>query len=260
MNRFTVTRLQRALLAAALLASASGALAQATINHNKALAGNVTPGDAPGYPITISRPGHYKLVGNLSVPVGSDGIVITANDVTLDLNGFTVAGAGSCSRDNSTRVVSCSGGGHKGIAVSGSGGTLRNGTVRGFGWGISADAFGPSLIRMRATENSISGFQMNDPNGLRTAASVVESVADINGSYGAVLTSALVQGSRFESNGVAGLVGMGRRTVLQESYVTRNRQVGISNAAVRGSLTTNNGTDHSQVFSMGGNLSTAGAF
>ena len=32
------------------------------IDQNKALAGNVTPGDTPGFPVTISLPGSYRSV------------------------------------------------------------------------------------------------------------------------------------------------------------------------------------------------------
>lgn len=94
----------------ALLALTAGgqALAQATIDQNKALAGSVTPGDAPGFPITLSVPGSYKLTGNLVVPGGLDGIEITSDNVTLDLNGFRIAGSGACTRDPSTVVVYCS--------------------------------------------------------------------------------------------------------------------------------------------------------
>ena len=35
------------------------------IDQNKALAGSVTPGDTPGFPVTISQPGSYRLSGNL---------------------------------------------------------------------------------------------------------------------------------------------------------------------------------------------------
>jgi len=38
------------------------------INQVRALAGNTTPGDAPGFPVTISQPGSYRLTGNLTVP------------------------------------------------------------------------------------------------------------------------------------------------------------------------------------------------
>ena len=35
------------------------------IDQNSALAGSVTPGDAPGFPVTISQSGSYRLTGNL---------------------------------------------------------------------------------------------------------------------------------------------------------------------------------------------------
>ena len=41
-------------------------------------------------PYTISTPGSYYVITNLLVGV-NDGIVITANNVTLDLNGFTIS-------------------------------------------------------------------------------------------------------------------------------------------------------------------------
>lgn len=62
------------------------------INQNKALAGNVTAGDAPGFPVTINSPGSYRLSGNLTAPAGSAGIVIAADGVTIDMNGFTLSG------------------------------------------------------------------------------------------------------------------------------------------------------------------------
>ena len=38
------------------------------INQAAALAGNVTPGDTPGFPVVISVSGSYRLSGNLTVP------------------------------------------------------------------------------------------------------------------------------------------------------------------------------------------------
>jgi hypothetical protein len=60
------------------------------IDQARALAGNVTPGDAPGFPVTLSLPGSYRLSGNLTVPVQVNGIVIQNNEITLDLNGFRI--------------------------------------------------------------------------------------------------------------------------------------------------------------------------
>ena len=65
------------------------------LDQNKAMAGGVTPGDAPGFPITFTQPGSYRLSSNLTVPSGvSAAIQINADGVTIDLNGFTIKGPG----------------------------------------------------------------------------------------------------------------------------------------------------------------------
>src|SRR6266567_2659981 len=77
------------------------------INQSSALAGNVTPGDAPGFPVTISVAGSYRLSGNLTVPdANTTAIEITADDVTIDLNGFSIIGPTVCS--GGPPVTSCS--------------------------------------------------------------------------------------------------------------------------------------------------------
>ena len=43
------------------------------INQAKVNAGGITPGDTAGFPATLSRPGRYKLSGNLTVPAGNIG-------------------------------------------------------------------------------------------------------------------------------------------------------------------------------------------
>ena len=73
-------------LATALMVTMSGAHgADATatdgvvlIDQARALAGNVTPGDAPGFPVTISEPGSYRLASDLESDNG--GILIAADD------------------------------------------------------------------------------------------------------------------------------------------------------------------------------------
>lgn len=58
------------------------------INQDSALAGGVTPGDSPGFPITLSQAGSYVLTSNLVLNSGGvHGIELTASHVTLDLNG-----------------------------------------------------------------------------------------------------------------------------------------------------------------------------
>src|SRR5687768_10451353 len=54
------------------------------IDQNRALAGNVTPGDAPVFPVTLSVRGSYRLSSSLIVPAETDGIVIAADGVSVD--------------------------------------------------------------------------------------------------------------------------------------------------------------------------------
>lgn len=117
----------RHLLAAALAVSAlvpttaSAVDGVILIDQNKALAGNVTPGDAGGFPVTLSQPGSYRLSGNLTVPADTHGILIGNSGVTLDLNGFSITSSG--------------GFGGRGITdndVARSRITVRNGQVNGF--------------------------------------------------------------------------------------------------------------------------------
>lgn len=99
---------------------------QVLIDQAKAMAGNVTPGDAPGFPITISRSGSYKLSGNLTVPSPEVGIVITTSNVSIDLNGFTMATSYPQPQLSPSRGIIYEGpGGPTGIRV-------KNGTIEGF--------------------------------------------------------------------------------------------------------------------------------
>jgi hypothetical protein len=64
------------------------------IDQNKALAGGVTPGDAPGFPITLTQPGRYVLTSNLYPPPDTGGIETKNHDITVDFNGFRLHGLG----------------------------------------------------------------------------------------------------------------------------------------------------------------------
>lgn len=118
-----------------LVLAASAQAQVVTIDQAKALAGNVTPGDAPGFPVTISRPGSYILSGRLDVPPDTSGIEITSDDVTLNLNGFAVRGPVVCTPSGLT--INCNAAGElNGDGVIASSGARRThlfgGRVVGF--------------------------------------------------------------------------------------------------------------------------------
>jgi len=121
------------LVGTAFLFIGASAHAQATIDQTKALAGNALPGDAPGFPVTISQRGSYKLTSNLVVPAGVGGILVTASDVSIDLNGFAITGANTCSGFGATVVCTHSG---SAAGIEAAAGVtdvqVRNGAVDGF--------------------------------------------------------------------------------------------------------------------------------
>jgi len=106
---------------------------------NGALAGPLDPPAAPGstdgvreagtpissIPFTITQPGRYYLTRNLTAATGINAVTIQANNVTLDLHGFTLQGPG---------------GAGDGVLVSGSRSGIRieDGTVVGWFNGVDA--------------------------------------------------------------------------------------------------------------------------
>jgi hypothetical protein len=90
------TRWRAGLVAAAISAfnAVPAGAAVVTITQQKALDGTVTPEDNPGFPISITRPGSYRLDTNIQVPLNKNGIAINTSNVTVDLNGFTIDGGG----------------------------------------------------------------------------------------------------------------------------------------------------------------------
>ena len=95
------------------------------ITQDSALAGDITPGDAPGFPVTLSLPGSYKLASNLTVTSGirRNGIEIDAINITIDLNGFVISGAS-----------------YNGILARHGRLVVKNGTITGNGTGILASS------------------------------------------------------------------------------------------------------------------------
>ncbi|MFO1039014.1 MAG: hypothetical protein U1E45_19400 [Geminicoccaceae bacterium] len=228
---------------AVLLVAADAAWAQVTISQTKAVNGAVTPGDAAGFPVTLTQPGSYRLTSNLQVPSGKDGIVVTGTEVTIDLNGFRVDGGGV---------------GRDGIVGQQRNLTVRNGTVRKFArYGINNNGAALLVDSVRVQENAGTGVY----------------------DAGAASAYGEVRGSSILGNGDNG-VYCRRTCVVRDSNVSQNRTVGIllgapgglavgnavvangengvvadGNAAIGGNLVTDNPVDNvSGVVSQGTNV------
>lgn len=247
------------LLALLALCAGSAAQAQTTIDQNKALSGSVTPGDSPGFPVTLSVAGAYKLTGNLVVPANLSGVEITAAGVTLDLNGFNISGPILCSRNAATAVVNCtpSNVSTTGIDFKSSGNSLRNGTVRGFMFGVSFSG-GDQMDSVLTEHNSNSGVVSTNSTGARTLLRNVRS--QLNGGYGFNLADTLAQGCTAASNGQDGFIGV--KVIALDSAAHHNRRYGFNNfTAGSGALVIgrsvaqfNQVANVFNVLSLGGNL------
>ena len=92
------------------------------------LINQATVNAAGGFPYRITQPGSYKLSGNLTLPtVNTTGIDILSDNVTLDLNGFTIAGPLPC--------FACLPGSGDGVHTSVRNHiTVRNGSIVGADW------------------------------------------------------------------------------------------------------------------------------
>lgn len=120
---------------------------------------------AGGFPYTISTPGSYRLSGNLTVPdANTVAIQITASNVTVDLNGFSILGPTTCNGPLGFTVTACSPTGNgAGVQTSGfpiSNVTVSNGTVKGMGrYGVNLDGCQAcSVERVNASQNGVIGI------------------------------------------------------------------------------------------------------
>lgn len=194
------------------------------IDQNRAMAGSVTPGDVAGFPVTISQSGSYRLAGNLTVPdLNTTAIQITADFVTLDLNGFSIVGPVVCTTGT---VTTCPVPG-TGIGVfAGSdqapfprGVRILNGSVRGMGL-MGIQLTGPGSFVEKVTVDSNAG------GGMSVAGTVIQSAAVQNGSFGFI--AATVRDSTSLENFGDGIILNPIGGVATGNVSASNRGLGIA--------------------------------
>jgi hypothetical protein len=108
----------------------------------------------PANGLTISQPGFYFLGGNLTHSGSDPAITVGADNVTLDLMGFTL------SRNGPKDVIGVYMFGRTNVEI-------RNGTISGFNNGILADSSTSSSHRIsnvRAHNNNNTGIHLSGGN------------------------------------------------------------------------------------------------
>jgi hypothetical protein len=123
-------------------------------------------------PYTISAPGAYYLGGDLSYSGNGEGIAVNADNVTLDLMGFTLTNTGT---GTETRRVGISMYSRKNVEI-------RNGTVRGWLRGINDDGTGLAhrVINVRLEDN-LTGVYLSGKGHLIQGCTASSSGSDLNG-------------------------------------------------------------------------------
>lgn len=192
-----------------------------------------------GFPYTITQPGSYELTGNLTVPAGVNGIVITASQVTLDLNGFSIT-TGPCA--GGCQAYGISDFGSTIPAVFGT--TVRNGSVAGFGFGIDLAFSGASLIeKVTALNNS------NDGIFAAFGSVVRDCIAIANGGNGIRVADGILTGNLAKFNFFNGFKGMSASVAFTGNSATNNTQAGFAVACpsnLIGNMAVLNGTPESE--------------
>jgi hypothetical protein len=274
MNRFLVL----------LALSVASADAHATdgvieINHARALAGGITPGDAPGYPVTIDQPGSYRLTGNLSqADANTDVIYIAANNVSIDLNGFAITGSNVCQPIPNNVFLGCTtNNGNTGLGITGvrtlpglGQVIIRNGSIRGMAGSclhLNNNMYGDVWVDhvqvqhcgnhgIVATRISNSSAAYSSGIGL-AAAQVTDSMATRNGVAGirVELSDGIAARNLSTWNGGSGFTGSGL-FVNNSAYHNGGAGLAPSEGALIGNTVTSNtgyGLDATGLVTFSGN-------
>jgi hypothetical protein len=233
-----------ALFATAMLAFAASVDAQDdAIQINQALvnAKGGLPFQINGFPYQINKSGTYRLVSNLRVPAGKNGIDVISDGVTIDLNGFSIIGPGNTGV-NSDDGIQAGPRTHT---------TVENGTVTGFDGSAAAGVVAGknSVIRnVHADSNNIGVLVFDN--------SVIQGcTANSNSFYGIECNGlgCAISGSTANSNGSDGIVCMGACTVSGDTANSNHGSgVWFNGPSGRVSGTTAHSNDNSGVSCLSG--------
>lgn len=180
-----------------------------------------TPGDASSI-FVINQPGSYYLEGNVFGVAGKSGIQIASNNVTLDLNGYTLYGGFGTLDGVSVfafrRNVVIRNGllfdwNQHGVFAQMASGLIENLVVlNSGGWGVYCDNFAYAA-QISNCQTVFNGLKVGATGGIYADSAVVEScVSTYNSGAGIqVMNRSVVRNNRCDENGDnAGVGSLGR--------------------------------------------------
>lgn len=143
-----------ALFAVASMTAAAARAADGVLEINQAcVATGCVPGDGPGFPVQLAT-GSYVLTSALTVSDTDTTAISAGNGVTIDLNGFEIAGVTACLGAPAACVAVGDGNG----ISAGQRASIRNGSVRRMGRdGIEVGA-GSIIENVTVAENARNGI------------------------------------------------------------------------------------------------------
>jgi parallel beta-helix repeat protein len=188
----------------------------------------------PSLPFSITNPGSYYISTNLSVSSG-DGITVLANDVTIDLMGFTLVGGGTNGSGIKAPLITAS--------TVQTNLTVRNGTIRGWpdyglyavpvrggefeGLHVVANGSDGIFAGFISTVRQCSAFSNQFSGIFLSSGKVTDCIASQNGNYGIqVVEKSLITGCTCSQNGGSG-ISAERDTVLIGCSASENGFTGI---------------------------------
>jgi len=217
-------------------------LCQVLISQSCALGTGCFAGDAPGFPVTITTPGYYRLVSNLKTESPNDTLIaVTANDVTLDLGGFAIGGPTTCTEYSFDCSPTGSGIGIEAGQVENL--AIMNGTIRGMGSdGVDAGS-SAKVTGLRVIENGGEGMGLgshsvvtdclvirNRLNGILTRAfSLVTGTSSTHNGFNGIYAAewSLVAGCTASTNQLNG-IATGCASSVRQNNASANGQDGIN--------------------------------